>query len=61
MAMNALQGPGALSGKGYGEIQVEERVPSALTCIDRKLDFVARHPPAIAAPAQGFVPNIGAA
>ena len=33
----------------------------ALGCIDRMLDFVKANPAAIARPAQGFVPNIGAA
>ena len=62
MAMNALQGVIDCLEKGSGEIHVDEPVRSqALGCIDRMLDFVKAHPAAIAKPAQGFVPNIGAA
>ncbi|WKB53120.1 quinolinate synthase NadA [Eleftheria terrae] len=62
MAMNALQGVVACLEQGSGEISVPEPVRSqALGCIDRMLDFVARNPASIAKPAQGFVPNVGAA
>jgi quinolinate synthase len=62
MAMNALQGVLACLEQGSGEIHVDEATRlKAHGCIDRMLDFVARNPAAIAKPAQGFVPNIGAA
>ena len=62
MAMNALQGVLACLEQGSGEITVDEATRvKAHGCIDRMLNFVARHPAAIAKPAQGFVPNIGAA
>jgi quinolinate synthase len=62
MAMNALQGVLACLEQGSGEITVDEPIRAqAKGCIDRMLDFVAAHPGAIAKPAQGFVPNIGAA
>jgi len=62
MAMNAVQGVADCLERGSGEIQVPEPVRSqALGCIERMLDFVARHPQAIAAPQRGFVPNLGAA
>ena len=62
MAMNALQGIVACLETGVGEITVPEPTRSqALGCIERMLDFVARNPSAIAKPAQGFVPNVGAA
>ena len=44
------------------EITVPEPTRAqALGCIERMLDFVARHPDAIAKPAQGFVRDIGVA
>jgi quinolinate synthase len=62
MAMNALQGVVECLQLGQGEVVVPEPVRSqALGCIDRMLDFVAKNPAAITKPAQGFVPNIGAA
>jgi quinolinate synthase len=62
MAMNALQGVVRCLEEGYGEISVDESTRvQALGCIDRMLNFVAANPAAIAKPAQGFVPNIGAA
>ncbi|MED5621716.1 quinolinate synthase NadA [Ideonella sp. BN130291] len=62
MAMNALQGVVECLQRGQGEVLVPEPVRSqALGCIDRMLDFVARNPAAITQPAQGFVPNLGAA
>jgi quinolinate synthase len=62
MAMNALQGVVECLQLGQGEVVVPEPVRSqALGCIDRMLDFVAKNPSAITKPAQGFVPNIGAA
>ena len=36
-------------------------IRAARTCIERMLDFTARHPNATAVPATGFVPNLGAA
>jgi quinolinate synthase len=60
MAMNALQGVVACLEKGTGEVHVDEPIRSqALGCIDRMLDFVARHPTATQKP--GLVRNIGAA
>jgi quinolinate synthase len=60
MAMNALQGVVSCLESGQGEIQVDEPVRSqALGCIDRMLDFVARHPASVQTP--GLVKNIGAA
>jgi quinolinate synthase len=62
MAMNALQGVVDCLQHGSGEILVPEPTRAqALGCIERMLDFVARHPGSISKPAQGFVPNIGAA
>ncbi|MBI5334813.1 MAG: quinolinate synthase NadA [Burkholderiales bacterium] len=62
MAMNALQGVIDCLERGTGEIDVPEPVRSqAHGCIDRMLAFVAQHPAAIAKPAQGFVPGVGAA
>ncbi|MBK1714108.1 quinolinate synthase NadA [Rubrivivax gelatinosus] len=62
MAMNALQGVLACLEHGAGEIRVPEPTRTqALGCIERMLDFVQRHPAALAKPAQGFVPNVGAA
>jgi quinolinate synthase len=62
MAMNALQGVLACLEQGQGEVLVAEPVRSqALGCIDRMLDFVARHPAATATPTSGFVPRVGAA
>ena len=62
MAMNALQGVLDCLEKGTGEITVPEDIRvKAHGCIDRMLDFVAKNPAAITQPAQGFVPNIGAA
>ncbi|MFZ5520742.1 MAG: quinolinate synthase NadA [Pseudomonadota bacterium] len=62
MAMNALQGVIDCLERGTGEIEVPEPVRSqAHGCIDRMLAFVAQNPGAIAKPAQGFVPGVGAA
>lgn len=62
MAMNGLQGVLDCLEKGTGEITVDEPTRAkAKGCIDRMLDFVAANPSAITKPAQGFVPNIGAA
>jgi quinolinate synthase len=62
MAMNALQGVLDCLEQGSGEITVPEDIRvKAHGCIDRMLDFVAKNPTAITQPAQGFVPNIGAA
>jgi quinolinate synthase len=62
MAMNALQGVVDCLQHGSNEIVVPEAVRAqAAGCIERMLDFVARNPASIAQPAQGFVPNIGAA
>ncbi|MBK7529713.1 quinolinate synthase NadA [Piscinibacter sp.] len=60
MAMNALQGVVQALEQGSGEIFVDEPVRAqALGCIERMLDFTAKHPAATAQPA--FVKNIGAA
>jgi quinolinate synthase len=62
MAMNGLQGVLDCLEQGTGEITVDEAIRiKAHGCIDRMLDFVARNPAAITKPAQGFVPNVGAA
>jgi quinolinate synthase len=62
MAMNALQGALACLERGAGEISVPEPVRGqAAGCIERMLDFVAANPAALAAPAGGFVRDIGAA
>ncbi|MFN4264336.1 MAG: quinolinate synthase NadA [Aquabacterium sp.] len=62
MAMNSLQGVLACLEQGTGEITVDEGIRvKAHGCIDRMLSFVAQNPAAINKPAQGFVPNIGAA
>ncbi|MBI2732607.1 MAG: quinolinate synthase NadA [Aquabacterium sp.] len=62
MAMNGLKGVLDCLEKGTGEITVDEAIRvKAHGCIDRMLDFVAKNPAAISKPAQGFVPNIGAA
>jgi quinolinate synthase len=46
--------------QGSGEIHVDEPIRTqAHRCIDRMLDFVARHP--AATKATGLVKNIGAA
>jgi quinolinate synthase len=60
MAMNALQGVVACLEQGSGVVEVPEPTRAmALGCIDRMLDFVARHPEALGK--QAFVPNIGTA
>lgn len=62
MAMNALQGIEVCLQNSTGEIHVPEPIRSqAHGCIDRMLAFVASNPSAIARPAHGMVPNIGAA
>jgi len=62
MAMNALQGVVGCLEKGSGEILVPEPVRSqALGCIERMLDYVKRHPEALAQPKAGFVRHVGAA
>ena len=60
MAMNALQGVVQCLETGSGEIRIDESVRrQALGCIDRMLDFVARHPGSTQKP--GLVKGIGAA
>jgi quinolinate synthase len=62
MAMNALQGVVDCLEAGSGDIQVEPAVGRrALGCVERMLDFVQRHPDAIAQPQRGFVPDVGVA
>ncbi|GAB4122500.1 MAG: quinolinate synthase NadA [Rubrivivax sp.] len=57
MAMNALQGLVTCLERGQGEVQVPEAIRAkALGCIERMLDFTARHPVT-----PGFVPNVGSA
>ncbi|MBI5721534.1 MAG: quinolinate synthase NadA [Burkholderiales bacterium] len=68
MAMNALQGVVGCLERGSGEILVPEPTRGqALGCIERMLDFVKKHPGALAQPQPGnggrggFVRNIGSA
>ncbi|MFM7533983.1 MAG: quinolinate synthase NadA [Rubrivivax sp.] len=62
MAMNALQGVVDCLEHGTGEIRVEEPVRArAALCIERMLDFTARHPQALAPAPGGFVRHLGAA
>lgn len=57
MAMNALQGLVAALETGSGEVFVPEPTRAqALGCIERMLDFTAKHPVKA-----GWVPNVGAA
>jgi quinolinate synthase len=62
MAMNSTSKLiDCLSG-GARPIELESGViRDARTCIERMLDFTARHPATTALPASGFVPNLGAA
>lgn len=61
MAMNAVQGVVACLESGSGEVTVDEPVRlRALGCIERMLDFVARHPSALQPRSQGFVKDLGA-
>jgi quinolinate synthase len=61
MAMNALQGVVDCLERGTGEIFVEAAVRArAAGCIERMLDFTARHPQALASAPSGFVRNLGA-
>jgi quinolinate synthase len=61
MAMNALQGVVDCLERGTGEIVVEEAVRTrAARCIERMLDFTARHPEALASAPAGFVRHLGA-
>jgi quinolinate synthase len=60
MAMNALQGVVDCLERGSGEIVVDEPIRArAHGCIDRMLDFVAKHPKVVHKP--GLVPHLGAA
>ena len=60
MAMNGLQGVVHALESGAGEIHVEEAIRAqALGCIERMLDFTARHPGSISK--TGFVRHIGPA
>lgn len=62
MAMNGLEGVLACLQHGSGEITVPEPTRTqALGCIERMLDYVARHPEATATPQSGFVRGIGVA
>jgi quinolinate synthase len=62
MAMNALQGVIDCLEQGHGEVRVEPAIATqAVACIDRMLDFVAKHPAALAPKVQGMVRGIGAA
>jgi quinolinate synthase len=62
MAMNSVHKLlDCLSG-GTRPIELEAGViRDARTCIERMLEFTARHPHATTPPATGFVPNLGAA
>lgn len=61
MAMNSVgKLIDCLTG-GAQPIELDEAViRAARTCIERMLDFTARHPVTTAPPASGFVPNVGA-
>ena len=60
--MNVLQGVIDCLETGRGEVVVPEPVRAkAAGCIERMLEFVARHPDAIAQPQRGFVRHLGAA
>ena len=60
MAMNGLQGVVHALESGAGEIHVEEAIRAqALGCIERMLDFTAKHPGSISK--TGFVRHIGPA
>ena len=62
MAMNSLAGLERCLLSGSGEVHIEEGVRrAALGCIERMLDFTARHPPAAGQARSGFVRDIGAA
>jgi quinolinate synthase len=70
MAMNAVQGvvrcleslDASRGTPAHGEVTLDEPVRArAAACIERMLDFVARHPQALALPQRGFVPGLGAA
>jgi len=62
MAMNAIQGVLACLEHGSREIQVPEPTRTqAAGCIERMLDFVARHPGSISQAVGGFVAHTGAA
>jgi quinolinate synthase len=62
MAMNALQGVVDCLELGSGEVLIDEAIRvKALGCIDRMLNFVRRHPGAVAQPRAGFVPHVGSA
>jgi quinolinate synthase len=62
MAMNVLQGVIDCLETGRGEVIVPEPVRAkAAGCIERMLEFVAKHPDAIAQPQRGFVRHLGAA
>jgi quinolinate synthase len=59
MAMNAMQGVVRCLETGVGEVLVPEPTRSqALGCIDRMLDFTARHPAAVGGPS--LVRHLGA-
>jgi quinolinate synthase len=62
MAMNVLQGVIDCLETGRGEVIVPEPVRAkAAGCIERMLEFVAKHPDAIVQPQRGFVRHLGAA
>ena len=60
--MNALENLVQCLQVQSPEIVVPEPIrQGAVTCIERMLDFVGRHPEALSRPVQGFVPSQGAA
>jgi quinolinate synthase len=62
MAMNTLELLERCLEQDSGRIELDDGViHRARTCIDRMLDFVARHPTSITPAPGGFVPNLGAA
>ena len=62
MAMNGLRNLVECLESGSGEILLDESVRvRAAGCIERMLDFVARHPESLSRPASGFVADVGPA
>jgi quinolinate synthase len=62
MAMNALKGVSDCLETGSGEIVVAPDIRArALGCIERMLDFVARHPASVRTAEPAPLPHLGAA
>ena len=61
MAMNATDGVIAALERGTGEITIPEPIRAgAIGCIDRMLDYVARHPEALTTAKRATPPTLGA-